>query len=183
MSSMRRSPRPVIRWGGTEMTHYAGIDVSLETSSICIVDAQGAIQREFKVESEPEVMVAALVGSGFALSRIGLEAGPLSQWFHAGLAKAGLPVVLLETRQLRATTKAMPIKTDQSDARAMAQMVRTGWYKAVHVKSELLQGWRPEAVSLALLSGASCWWPSCAVSTMASVACCAGSASRSDRSG
>jgi transposase len=80
------------------MTHYAGIDVSLEMSSICIVDAQGAIQREFKVESEPEVMVAALAGSGFALSRIGLEAGPLSQWLLARLAKAGLPVVLLETR-------------------------------------------------------------------------------------
>jgi predicted NBD/HSP70 family sugar kinase len=61
------------------MTHYAGIDVSLETSSICIVDAQGAIQREFKLESEPEAMAAALLGTGFALGRIGLEAGPLSQ--------------------------------------------------------------------------------------------------------
>jgi transposase len=121
------------------MTHYAGIDVSLETSSICIVDAQGAIQREFKVESEPEAMAVALLGTGFAFSRIGLEAGPLSQWLHAGLAKAGLPVVLIETRQLRATTKAMPVKTDRNDARAMAQVVRTGWYKAVHVKSELSQ--------------------------------------------
>lgn len=129
------------------MTHYAGIDVSLETSSICIVDAQGAIQREFKVESEPEAMAAVLVGTGVPFSRIGLEAGPLSQWLHAGLAKVGLPVVLLETRQLRATTKAMPVKTDRNDARAMAQVVRTGWYKAVHVKSELSQELR------ALLSG------------------------------
>jgi transposase len=152
MSGMRRSPRPVIRWGGTEMTHYAGIDVSLETSSLCIVDAQGAIQREFKLQSEPEVMVAALVGSGFALGRIGLEAGPLLQWLHAGLARASLPVVLLETRQLRATTKAPPVKTDRNDARAMAQVVSTGWYKAVQVKSELSQGWRPEAVNQALLT-------------------------------
>ncbi|RKK01229.1 IS110 family transposase, partial [Pseudoroseomonas wenyumeiae] len=121
------------------MTHCAGIDISLETSSICIVDAEGAIQREFKVESEPEAMAAVLVGSGFAFSRIGLEAGRLSQWLHAGLAMAGLPVVLLETRQLRATTKVMPVKTDRNDARAMAQVVRTGWYKAVHVKSELSQ--------------------------------------------
>lgn len=129
------------------MTHYAGIDVSLETSSICIVDAQGAIQREFKVESEPEAMAAALMGTGLTFGQIGLEAGPLSQWLHAGLAKAGLPVVLLETRQLRATTKAMPVKTDRNDARAMAQVVRTGWFKAVHVKSELSQALR------ALLSG------------------------------
>jgi transposase len=134
------------------MTHYAGIDVSLETSSLCIVDAQGAIQREFKLESEPEVMVAALLGTGFAFSRIGLEAGPLSQWLHAGLARASLPVVLLETRQLRATTKAPPVKTDRNDARAMAQVVSTGWYKAVQVKSELSQGWRPEAVNRALLT-------------------------------
>lgn len=129
------------------MTYYAGIDVSLETSSICIVDVQGAIRRELKAESEPEAMAAALIATGLAFSRIGLEAGPLSQWLHAGLAKAGLPVVLLETRQLRATTKSMPVKTDRNDARAMAQVVRTGWYKAVHVKSELSQELR------ALLTG------------------------------
>ncbi len=69
------------------MTYYAGIDVSLETSSICIVDAQGAIRREFKAESEPEAMAAALLATGLAFSRLGLEAGPLSQWLHAGLAK------------------------------------------------------------------------------------------------
>jgi transposase len=106
------------------MTQSPGIDVSPETSSICIVDAQGAIQRELKVESEPEAMAAALMGTGFIFSRIGLEAGPLSQWLHAGPAKAALQVVLLETRQLRAT-KAMPVKTDWNDARAMAQVVRT----------------------------------------------------------
>jgi hypothetical protein len=68
------------------MTHYARIDVSLETSSICIVYAQGAIQCELKVEGEPDTMAAALMDSGLALSRIGLEAGPLSQWLHARLA-------------------------------------------------------------------------------------------------
>ena len=78
------------------MTYHAGIDVSLETSSICIVDAQGAIRREFKVESEPEAMAIALIATDLAFGRIGLEAGPLSQWLHAGLAKAGLPVVLLK---------------------------------------------------------------------------------------
>ena len=92
-------------------------------------------------------MAAALIATGLAFSRIGLEAGPLSQWLHAGLAKAGLPVVLLETRQLRATTKSMPVKTDRNDARAMAQVVSTGWFEAVHVKSELSQQLR------ALLTG------------------------------
>ncbi len=111
------------------------------------MDAQCAIQREFKVESEPAATAAALMGTGLPFSCVGLEAGPLSQSLHAGLAKAGLSVVHLETRQLRATTKAMPVKTDRNDARAMAQVGRTGWYKAVHVKSELSQALR------ALLSG------------------------------
>jgi transposase len=121
------------------MTHTAGIDVSLETSSICIVDASGTIVRELTAESAPDILVAALRGTGLAFARVGLEAGPLSQWLHAGLAAAGLPVVLIETRRLRAATKSMPIKTDRSDARAIAQVVRTGWFRAVHVKSELSQ--------------------------------------------
>jgi hypothetical protein len=117
---------------GTEMTHYAGIDISLETSNICIVDEQGGICREFKVESEPEVMAAALMSTGFIFSRIGLEAGPLSQWLHAGLTKAALPVVLLETRQLRATNKAMPVKTDRNDARATVPVIYVRTYLQAH---------------------------------------------------
>jgi transposase len=121
------------------MTHYVGIDVSLETSSICIVDGAGTIVRELKSESDPDGLGAALNGSGLVFARAGLEAGPLSAWLHAGLRTAGLPVVLLETRQLRAATRTMPVKTDRSDARAIAQVVRTGWFRAVHVKSELSQ--------------------------------------------
>src|SRR5262249_23042805 len=66
----------------TAMEHYAGIDVSLELSSVCVVDAQGRIVREAKVASEPEVLVAFFASLGFAVKRIGLEAGPLSQWLH-----------------------------------------------------------------------------------------------------
>ncbi|MBL6459622.1 IS110 family transposase, partial [Belnapia sp. T6] len=73
------------------MTHYAGIDVSLETSSVCIVDGSGAMLRELKVESEPEALAAALTGMRLEFARVGLEAGPLSQWLHAGLKAAGLP--------------------------------------------------------------------------------------------
>ena len=121
------------------MTHHAGIDVSLETSSICIVDGAGAIVRELKAPSEPEALAAALRATGLPFARVGLEAGPLSQWLHAGLVEVALPVVLLETRRLRAATRSMPVKTDRADARVIAQVVRTGWFRAVHVKSELSQ--------------------------------------------
>jgi transposase len=67
------------------MEHYAGIDVSLEQSSVCVVDATGRIVREAKVPSEPEALVRFLGQLGVIVTRIGLEAGPLSQWLHAGL--------------------------------------------------------------------------------------------------
>ena len=73
------------------MEHYAGIDVSLESASVCVVDATGRIVREAKVASEPEVLTAWFRGLGISLSRIGLEAGPLSQWLYAGMREAGLP--------------------------------------------------------------------------------------------
>jgi transposase len=84
------------------MKHYAGIDVSLESSSVCVVDAEGGIVREDKVLSEPEALVAWFAAFGAPMERIGLEAGPLSQWLHAGMANAGLAVELLETRHVRA---------------------------------------------------------------------------------
>ena len=102
------------------MDHYAGIDVSLECSSVCVVDASGKIIREDKVASEPEALIAWFGSLGFGLARIGLEAGPLSQWLYAGMRKAGLTVELLETRHVRDAFKAMPVKTDRNDARAIA---------------------------------------------------------------
>ena len=75
------------------MEHYAGIDVSLESASLCVVDATGRIVREAKVASEPEVLIRWFRGLGLAVARIGLEAGPLSQWLYAGMRDAGLPVV------------------------------------------------------------------------------------------
>ena len=77
------------------MDYYAGIDVSLKDSSVCVVDATGRILREAKVASEPEALVAWFRGLGLEVTRIGLEAGPLSQWLHAGLSEAGLEAVLL----------------------------------------------------------------------------------------
>ena len=117
------------------MEHYAGIDVSLELSSVCVVDAQGKIVKETKVSSEPEALVSFFKGLGFPMKRIGLEAGPLSQWLHAGLAQAGFETVLLETRHVKAALSAMTVKTDRKDARGIAQLLRMGWFRAVHAKS------------------------------------------------
>ncbi len=76
------------------MDYYAGIDVSLEASSVCVVDASGKIVKEGKVLSEPEALIAWVKTFPFALARIGLEAGPLSQWLYAGLKEAGFAVEL-----------------------------------------------------------------------------------------
>ena len=94
------------------MEHYAGIDVSLERSSVCVVDATGRIIREVKVPSEREALVDLCRRLDLPLTRIGLEAGPLSQWLHAGLTEAGFATVLLETRQVKAALSAMIIKND-----------------------------------------------------------------------
>jgi transposase len=117
------------------MKHYAGIDVSLECSSVCVVDASGKIVRETKMASEPEALIAWFRSSGFALERIGLEAGPLSQWLFAAMKAAGFAIELLETRHVRKAFEAMPVKSDCNDARGIAQLMRLGWFRPVHCKS------------------------------------------------
>jgi transposase len=133
--------------------HYAGIDVSLERSSVCVVDATGRIVREAKVASEPEALVGFFAGLGVAVTRIGLEAGPLSQWLHAGLTGAGFEAVLLETRHVKAALSAMVVKTDRQDARGIAQLLRMGWYRPVHCKSPPAQEVRALLVGRKLLQG------------------------------
>src|SRR6201988_5481962 len=117
------------------MNHYAGIDVSLECSSVCVVDANGKILREARVASEPEALIAWFRSQGLSFERIGLEAGPLSQWLFAAMKAAGLAVELLETRHVRKAFEAMPVKSDRNDARGIAQLMRLGWFRPVHCKS------------------------------------------------
>jgi transposase len=117
------------------MYHYAGIDVSLECSSVCLVDGAGKILREAKVASEPEALIGWFRSLGLVLERIGLEAGPLSQWLYAAMREAGLAVELLETRHVRDAFKAMVVKSDRNDARGIAQLMRLGWFRPVHCKS------------------------------------------------
>ena len=92
------------------------------------MDAVGKIIREDRVASEPEPLIAWLQALGVKLVRIGLEAGPLSQWLYTHLQAAGLAVELLETRHVRAALEAMPVKTDRNDARGIAQLIRMGWF-------------------------------------------------------
>ena len=106
------------------MDHFAGLDVSVKETSVCIVDDTGKIVREVKVASEPEALLAVLKNPAYHFKRIGLEAGPLSQWLFSVLAEAELPVVCVETRHMQAVLKAQINKTDRNDARGIAQMMR-----------------------------------------------------------
>ena len=117
------------------MEHFAGLDVSVKETSVCIVDATGKIVREVRVASEPEALLAVLASPAYRFKRIGLEAGPLSQWLFSALAEENLPVICVETRHMRAVLKAQVNKTDRNDARGIAQMMRVGLYRPVHVKT------------------------------------------------
>ena len=117
------------------MDHFAGLDVSVKETSVCIVDDMGKIVREVRVASEPEALLQVLSDPAYHLKRIGLEASPLSQWLFSALAEAGLPVICVETRHMRAMLKAQINKTDRNDARGIAQMMRAGLYRSVHVKT------------------------------------------------
>ncbi len=113
------------------MEHFAGLDVSVKETSVCIVDGTGKIVREVKVASEPEALLPVLTNPSYHFKRIGLEAGPLSQWLFSALAEAGLPAICVETRHMRAVLKAQINKTDRNDARGVAQMMRAGLYRPV----------------------------------------------------
>ena len=117
------------------MEHFAGLDVSVKETSICIVDDTGKIVREVKVASDADALLLVLKSSAYRFKRIGLEAGPLSQWLYSAFAEANLPVICVETRHMRAVLKAQINKTDRNDARGIAQMMRAGLYRPVHVKT------------------------------------------------
>src|ERR1700722_5546149 len=118
------------------MDYFAGIDASLETANICIVDQDGAVLREEKVAAEPEALIGAFGRFGKPLKRVGLEAGPLSTWLYKGLRDAGLPAIMVETRHMKSALSAMRQKTDRNDARDIAHMMRMGWFRAVYAKSD-----------------------------------------------
>jgi transposase len=117
------------------MKYFTGIDVSLRFVSICVVDEAGVVQYEEKVAAEVDVIVASLRRFSPAIKRVGFEAGTLTQYLTYGLQAAGFEVICLEARQVAASLAAMRNKTDRNDARGLAQILRSGWYRRVHVKS------------------------------------------------
>ena len=108
------------------MELFVGLDVSVRTTSICVMEASGNILKEGKVESHPASIADFLCNIAGHNKRVGLEAGPLSQWLYAGLAEAGYPAICVETRHMKAALSAQINKTDRNDARGIAQMMRVG---------------------------------------------------------
>ncbi len=124
------------------MDLFIALDVSLASTALCALNAHGKVVKEAKVDSEPAALIAILRTLPGNIVAVGLEAGPLSQWLHRHLSEAGLPVVLLETRQVKGALKAMPIKTDRRDAEGIARLLQMGWFRSVHCKSVSAQEMR-----------------------------------------
>src|SRR5262245_867852 len=133
------------------MDYFAGLDVSVKETSVCIVDDAGKIVREARVVSEPEALLQVLTNAIYRFKRVGLEAGPLSRWLYSVLAEAGLTVICVETRHMRAALKAQINKTDRNDARGIAQMMRVALYRPVHVKTLRSQKLRMRLIHRKLL--------------------------------
>ena len=117
------------------MDHYVGLDVSVRETSVCVVDETGKLLKEAKVPTEPGSIASLLAKGGYVCKRVGLEAGPMSQWLYAELAAARLPVICVEAQHMRSALAAQRNKTDRNDARGIAQMMRVGLYRPVHVKT------------------------------------------------
>jgi len=124
------------------MNNYVGLDVSLRSCALCIIDTNGKIILERELACEVEVIVECLSQCEFRIERIGFEAGALSQYIYFGLKSAGFDVVCMEARQVNAALAAMRNKTDKTDARGIAQVLRTGWFSPVHMKSREAHGQR-----------------------------------------
>jgi transposase len=129
------------------MALYVGLDVSLKTTSICIVSAEGSIVWEGKAESEPIALIKALIGWRESIALVGIEACPLSEWLYGALVESQFQTVCIETRHAQRFLSSRPNKTDRSDARGIADMMRLGHYRPVHVKSKASQLMRTTLVA------------------------------------
>ncbi len=121
------------------MKYYCGLDVSLNKTAACIVNQDGQVIREGEVPTEPTAIDQWLKSAGLPMERVGLEAGGLTPWLCHELLAADWPAICIETRHSKAAMKAQQVKTDRNDARGIAHIMRTGWFREVHVKSHQSQ--------------------------------------------
>ena len=133
------------------MERYIGLDVSLEETSICVVDKAGTIVCEGKVMSQPESIAAFVTARAPGAVRIGLEAGPTSTWLWTELHALDLPVICIDARHAKAALSMQINKSDRNDARGLARIMQCGWYKEVRVKSLDSHGVRAMLNSRAML--------------------------------
>ena len=117
------------------MTSYVGLDVSLKSTSICVVDAAGSIMIEQSVPSEPDAITNFINAKAAEVERVGLESGPTSVWLWRGLAQRGLPVICIDARHAKAALSMQINKSDRNDAVGIARIMQTGWYREVQIKS------------------------------------------------
>lgn len=117
------------------MTHFVGLDISQKMTTICVVDASGSTIWRGVCVSEPEPIENAVRRHAGSDARLGIETGAMTPWLVHELRLRKLDVVCLDARHARAALKMQINKTDQNDAEGLAQIVRTGWYCSVHVKS------------------------------------------------
>jgi len=122
------------------MAYFVGLDVSVQETAVCVVDEVGKVICERKVPTEPDDIAVLLTSIGSDYVRVGIEAGPLSQWLVNGLTEVDLPVICVETRHMKTLLKAQQTnKSDRNDACGIAQMMRVGLFKPVHVKTPAAQ--------------------------------------------
>ena len=117
------------------MTHYIGLDVSQKMTAICIVDSSGRRLWRGQCPTDPEQIRRVVTRHGGEDVRVGLETGPMTPWLVHELRGFGLDITCLDARHARAALRMQINKTDQNDAEGLAQIMRTGWYRSVHVKS------------------------------------------------
>lgn len=118
------------------MEYFTGLDVSIDETAICVVDGKGNVLLEQSVITDPETIAGVLTPYAGRMRRVGHEAGALSPWLHAGLVELGVPAICLETRHVRAAMAAQRNKTDAKDALGIAHIMRTGWFREAHIKTE-----------------------------------------------
>jgi transposase len=140
------------------MEYFAGLDVSVDETAICVVGDDGKVVLETAVPTDPELIAEALKRYAGRLRRVGHEAGAISPWLHAGMIAQGLPAVCLETRHVRAALSAQRNKTDAADALGIAHIMRTGWFRQAHIKTEECYRIRLLLVSGATSSASSSIW-------------------------